>query len=1080
MGNIVPITTVEIPMSVNNSWTEVDVSGYGVPAAATGLIIHVIRHTASITDYSFGLRKKGSTDNRTNGTGWGTGSAGYACHFWAFVGLDDALKFEYYVGEYNKYNLYITAYTTTGITFLTNGIEKTAGEDVWLDMDCSAQAPSAIGLIFEITGEGTTAPHWGIRKNGSTDDHKYRQGLHGWAMIGCDGSQVAEGYKNESTTKFFIIGYITAGVTFNTNGNLIASPGGVAQSWITTDLETEVPSSYLIIVECRNPGDVYGMRKYGETGEDLAIYSASNAHPWVVCAVDVQHRIQIWEFYSAPQSDDYYIIAYCDAEDAEVNTETATLNSQTSANLIGYLVDDGGITCDVDFEYGLTDSYGSDTTDTEADTGDWFSHTVTGLSADTLYHYRARAVNQKGTFYGEDKTFRTSFAVTYELFIEVALNQSILTESPNWTDISNFCQQMSTKRGRNHILDKVETGTAIVVLDNKDGDFYRYNSDSSYYPYFTPLTLLRIYATHNSVTYYLFYGTIESIGQDWIQRAGGYAGISNVACTDMFKTFSRKKLLALQGTVGDYTNVGGLKANAASGQKDVDIYSLLDDSDKGIDISRLHVGQSLTIGDDNNSETNTIASIDTVAYILTMTNNLTNTYSTGDNAYIKKFPSALSSVRISDICYEIGWPSGLTDIDTGEITISELVPPTGGTNALLHMQKVAEAEGGLVYQTGQGILTFENLTARQASPLNTSQATFSDESGNKYIFPKLIDDDSLIYNEARISNKSTGLLEQGYIDSDAQDLQGPKDLIISDSLIENESDAFDRCYTLVKRLSSSMVRVEELQIAPDGDPANLFPKVFGYELSTRITLGLTGTRNPAGLLKEYHIEGVSHNWSASTWHWLTSWQLWDVNQFVIVQASHDGYLQKSDTDYDTCHDAANADSPPYNDEGAFAIGQWNEGGGLDNLYYIWRAFLQFDTSGISADDTIASAAIIFQVYGYYVIDNEFNITLVSGDDLANPLVVADYGDLLDDTTSLGSVTVYSPEINTQYLVIELNSTGIAAINQGGTTKFGIRSSNDISDTAPWEVTDDTAEFLLLNGVGSAFVPRLIVQISEAT
>jgi hypothetical protein len=63
------------------------------------------------------------------------------------------------------------------------------------------------------------------------------------------------------------------------------------------------------------------------------------------------------------------------------------------------------------------------------------------------------------------------------------------------------------------------------------------------------------------------------------------------------------------------------------------------------------------------------------------------------------------------------------------------------------------------------------------------------------------------------------------------------------------------------------------------------------------------------------------------------------------------------------------------------------------------------------------------------------------------LVVADYGDLLDETVSRGQLYT-SAWIVGGYDGIALSSTGRAEISKTGTTKFGIRSSRDIYAYAP--------------------------------
>jgi len=68
-----------------------------------------------------------------------------------------------------------------------------------------------------------------------------------------------------------------------------------------------------------------------------------------------------------------------------------------------------GATVYVSFEYGLTTAYGYETTPQEMTSTGPFSFPLTGLSPNTTYHFRAKAVGN-GTSYGLDKSFTTSGA----------------------------------------------------------------------------------------------------------------------------------------------------------------------------------------------------------------------------------------------------------------------------------------------------------------------------------------------------------------------------------------------------------------------------------------------------------------------------------------------------------------------------------------------------------------------------------------------------------------------------------------------------------------------------------------------
>lgn len=88
------------------------------------------------------------------------------------------------------------------------------------------------------------------------------------------------------------------------------------------------------------------------------------------------------------------------------------------------------------------------------------------------------------------------------------------------SDITDFVRGLSTQRGAQRELQRVEAGTATLVLDNRDGRFTPFKVSSPYYPNVLPMRRIRINAqfgislpTTNLAAWYDF-GDITQLWQD--------------------------------------------------------------------------------------------------------------------------------------------------------------------------------------------------------------------------------------------------------------------------------------------------------------------------------------------------------------------------------------------------------------------------------------------------------------------------------------------------------------------------------------------------------------------------------------
>ena len=94
-----------------------------------------------------------------------------------------------------------------------------------------------------------------------------------------------------------------------------------------------------------------------------------------------------------------------------LTTNPASGIGQVSATLNGTLDDDGGIFCEVWFEWGLDTNYGTETSPESKSKGESFSFELHDLVPGTTYHFRTVGKNIFGMGYGADMEFTTDIQI---------------------------------------------------------------------------------------------------------------------------------------------------------------------------------------------------------------------------------------------------------------------------------------------------------------------------------------------------------------------------------------------------------------------------------------------------------------------------------------------------------------------------------------------------------------------------------------------------------------------------------------------------------------------------------------------
>ncbi|MGD9015561.1 MAG: hypothetical protein PVI33_06025 [Candidatus Omnitrophota bacterium] len=274
------------PQEINitaTGWQTYDLDDYifGLGSDVTGVMLHIF--TDPSTTRTFNLRKYGSSDNRPR-------EQYFDAHLWGITGVDSEHRFQIYTND-TDFRPYVIGYTTTGVTFFTNATEfggsMTAGS--WQDIDTSSIVPSnAIGLIWEYSYSGSASDPYGFRNNGSNDTVSARGTYQSWAIIGCDSSQICEGYKDSTSMDFWLIGYITDGAVFHVN-DIDRSINSNEGTWQDITCSTGAAGVFI----CIHTSDNYdhGLRRKTDSAFDTEV-SRPVYTDWAFIGGDANYQIQ--------------------------------------------------------------------------------------------------------------------------------------------------------------------------------------------------------------------------------------------------------------------------------------------------------------------------------------------------------------------------------------------------------------------------------------------------------------------------------------------------------------------------------------------------------------------------------------------------------------------------------------------------------------------------------------------------------------------------------------------------------------------------------------------------------------------
>uniref|UniRef100_A0A6M3KDL9 Putative tail protein n=4 Tax=viral metagenome TaxID=1070528 RepID=A0A6M3KDL9_9ZZZZ len=119
-----------------------------------------------------------------------------------------------------------------------------------------------------------------------------------------------------------------------------------------------------------------------------------------------------------------------------------------------------------------------------------------------------------------------------QILVDIAFASDAMAVTPTWVDVSADCRAYQFRKGRQHELDRMQSGQATIVLDNSAGNYWPDNAGGTYYPNVIAGKKIRIRAKSGGVTYPRFVGFIDEWLPQWLSPRTGQGPYMVVTATD--------------------------------------------------------------------------------------------------------------------------------------------------------------------------------------------------------------------------------------------------------------------------------------------------------------------------------------------------------------------------------------------------------------------------------------------------------------------------------------------------------------------------------------------------------------------
>lgn len=218
-----------------------------------------------------------------------------------------------------------------------------------------------------------------------------------------------------------------------------------------------------------------------------------------------------------------------------------------------------------------------------------------------------------------------------------------------------------------------------------------------------------------------------------------------------------------------------------------------------------------------------------------------------------------SHTRVGNLLDEASWPAAFRDLNTGTYTLAAITPNC--QSVLQLCQEAARSEDGMFFIAADGSPTLQQSTFRSGASVT---ATYGDDGAElRYRGLELDYSDRMIFNEVTVVtvDGSSVTVE----DTTSQTSYGKRTMKHFDTHSKDATDATTLANSILTRWKDPAVRVESLVVEPTVDPAGLWPRVLGDDLSTKYTVKRRPPGGGAAISQDVFLEGVEHTVTLSRW-----------------------------------------------------------------------------------------------------------------------------------------------------------------------------------------------------------------------